>query len=70
MVLSDKSKEGGQLSELEESKRLLYVALTRARDRLYFSLVTNGSSIKPSRGSLAEVLPGSFLSSYRDCYRF
>ncbi len=60
-----RAKEVGEerLSELEESKRLLYVALTRARDRLYFSLVTNGSSIKPSRGSLAEVLPGSFLSS-------
>ena len=60
-----RTKEAGEerLSELEESKRLLYVALTRARDRLYFSFVTNGSSIKPSRGSLAEVLPGSFLAS-------
>ena len=60
-----RANEDGEerLNEREESKRLLYVALTRARDRLYLSMVTSDSSIKPSRGSLAEVLPASFLSS-------
>ena len=60
-----RANEDGEerLNEREESKRLLYVALTRARDRLYLSMVTSDSSIKPSRGSLAEVFPASFLSS-------
>ena len=60
-----RTKEDGEerLIEREETKRLLYVALTRARDRLYLSMVTSGSSIKPSRGSLADVLPASFLSA-------
>mgnify|MGYP001385525195 CR=1 FL=1 len=41
----------------EETKRLLYVALTRARDRLYLAgAVTNGL-FRPTRGSLGEVLP-------------
>lgn len=44
----------------EETKRLLYVALTRARDRLYLAtpLGRNGR-FRPSRGSLGEVLPAS-----------
>ena len=41
----------------EETKRLLYVALTRARDRLYLATQTTGGEFKPSRGSLGEVLP-------------
>ena len=43
--------------EREETKRLLYVALTRARDRLYLGTVAQGWWIQPGRGSLAEVLP-------------
>jgi ATP-dependent helicase/nuclease subunit A len=42
----------------EETKRLLYVALTRARDRLYLSSTISGGVIRPTRGSLGEVLPG------------
>jgi ATP-dependent helicase/nuclease subunit A len=41
----------------EETKRLLYVALTRARDRLYLATQTMGGEFKPGRGSLGEVLP-------------
>ncbi|HZT76783.1 MAG TPA: UvrD-helicase domain-containing protein [Vicinamibacterales bacterium] len=46
--------------EREESKRLLYVALTRARDRLYLS-ATRGEdgNCRMGRGSLGEVLPMS-----------
>lgn len=43
--------------EREETKRLLYVALTRARDRLYIGSVLKDGSMQPGRGSLAEVLP-------------
>ncbi len=41
----------------EETKRLLYVALTRARDRLYLASVLRDGVLRPGRGSLAEVLP-------------
>ena len=45
--------------EREETKRLLYVALTRARDRLYLSSALKEGRLQPGRGSLAEVLPAS-----------
>jgi ATP-dependent helicase/nuclease subunit A len=41
----------------EETKRLLYVALTRARDRLYLSATVQDGVFRPGRGSLGEVLP-------------
>jgi ATP-dependent exoDNAse (exonuclease V) beta subunit len=41
----------------EESKRLLYVALTRARDRLYLSSVVKERVWKPGPGGLGEILP-------------
>jgi ATP-dependent helicase/nuclease subunit A len=47
----------------EETKRLLYVALTRARDRLYLGSVLRDGKIQPGRGSLAEVLPVSLLDA-------
>jgi ATP-dependent helicase/nuclease subunit A len=43
--------------EREETKRLLYVALTRARDRLYLSATVQERRCRAGRGSLAEVLP-------------
>ena len=43
--------------EREESKRLLYVALTRARDRLYLSATVKDGMCRMGRGSLGEVLP-------------
>jgi len=45
--------------EREETKRLLYVAITRARDRLYLSGVVTGRRFNRGRGSLAEILPAS-----------
>jgi ATP-dependent exoDNAse (exonuclease V) beta subunit len=47
--------------EREETKRLVYVALTRARDRLYLASTLKDGQIAPSRGSLAEVMPTSLL---------
>ncbi|MDO8795057.1 MAG: UvrD-helicase domain-containing protein [Vicinamibacterales bacterium] len=47
--------------EREETKRLLYVALTRARDRVYLGTVVKDGRPQPGRGSLAEVMPQSLL---------
>jgi ATP-dependent exoDNAse (exonuclease V) beta subunit len=58
------SDEDAQAREREETKRLLYVALTRARDRLYLSAtVANGVS-RMGRGSLGEVLPRSLTQLF------
>jgi ATP-dependent helicase/nuclease subunit A len=46
--------------ERHETRRLLYVAVTRARDRLYVSSTLKEGALVPGRGSLAEVLPESF----------
>ena len=43
--------------ELEETKRLLYVALTRARDRLYLAGTLTAGKVVLQRGSLGRVLP-------------
>jgi ATP-dependent exoDNAse (exonuclease V) beta subunit len=53
--------EETQAREREETKRLLYVALTRARDRLYLSATAAGGSCRTGRGSLGEVLPKSLV---------
>ena len=51
--------EDAQAREREESKRLLYVALTRARDYLYLSAIVQDGQCRMTRGSLGEVLPAS-----------
>ena len=48
-------------ADREESKRLLYVAITRARDRLYLAATLRGPHARMPHGSLGEVLPRSFL---------
>jgi ATP-dependent helicase/nuclease subunit A len=52
--------EQERLREREETKRLLYVAMTRARDRLYVSSALKDGAFKCGPGSLGEVLPESF----------
>jgi len=49
--------------EHEETKRLLYVALTRARDRLYLSGTIAGDKLVLQRGSLGRVLPASLTAA-------
>jgi ATP-dependent helicase/nuclease subunit A len=49
--------EEAQAREREDSKRLLYVALTRARDRLYLGATVQNGACRMGRGSLGEVLP-------------
>ena len=48
----------------EETKRLLYVALTRARDRLYLSTTVENGTCRMGRGSLGEVLPASVRAMF------
>ncbi len=50
--------------EKHETRRLLYVGLTRARDRLYLSAVLKDGVLQPGRGSLAEVLPDSLKALF------
>jgi ATP-dependent helicase/nuclease subunit A len=56
--------EDGEARELEETKRLLYVALTRARDRLYLGSVLKEGRFQPARGSLGAVLPTSLQALF------
>ena len=60
---SDVDDDGGA-KEREETKRLLYVALTRARDRLYLGSVLKDGRLQPGRGSLAEVLPPTLAHTF------
>ena len=49
--------------EAEESKRLLYVALTRARDRLYLAATTDsGGRFAPGKGGLGRTLPSTLAA--------
>ena len=51
--------EADREREKHETRRLLYVAATRARDRLYLSSALKDGAMVPGRGSLGEVLPPS-----------
>ena len=50
--------------EREESKRLLYVALTRARERLYLSATVKDGVCRMGKGSLGEVLPAAVRAKF------
>jgi ATP-dependent helicase/nuclease subunit A len=56
--------EDDAAKEKEETKRLLYVAMTRARDRLYLGSVLKEGRLQPGRGSLAEVLPQTLIDLF------
>src|SRR5258705_3783629 len=60
---SDADEDDGA-KERQETKRLLYVALTRARDRLYLGSVLKEGRLQPGRGSLAEVLPPTLIDAF------
>lgn len=48
----------------EETKRLLYVAVTRARERLYLGAVLKDGRFQARPGSLGEVLPASLRDAF------
>ena len=56
--------EDAQARDREETKRLLYVALTRARDRLYLSTTAKDGACRMGRGSLGDVLPASVRAMF------
>ena len=58
--------EDGGAKEREETKRLLYVALTRARDRLYLGSVLKDGRLQAGRGSLAEVIPATLAQTFSE----
>jgi ATP-dependent helicase/nuclease subunit A len=53
-----------QARDREETKRLLYVAVTRARDQLYLSSVVKEGQFRAGRGSLGEVLPREYAERF------
>jgi ATP-dependent helicase/nuclease subunit A len=56
--------EDARARDREETKRLLYVALTRARDRLYLSATVTDGVCRTGPGSLGEVLPASIKARF------
>jgi len=56
--------EQERLRDREELKRLLYVALTRARDCVYVASVLKDGAFKCGPGSLGEVLPETFRTLF------
>ncbi len=61
--------EDASVRDREETKRLLYVALTRARDRLYLSAIVKDGAFKPGRGSLGEILPSHVRQKFARGFR-
>ena len=59
---SDSDRDADE-RDREETKRLLYVALTRARDRLYLSGTAAAGKLVLQRGSLGRLLPASLLTA-------
>ena len=53
----------------EETKRLLYVAVTRARERLYLAAVLTEGRFRARPGSLGEVLPASLKDAFERAAR-
>ena len=56
--------EDARAKEREETKRLLYVAITRARDRLYLATDVKDGKWKPFGGSLGDVLPAGLRAPF------
>ena len=60
----DEAADAERERDVEETKRLLYVAATRPRDRLYLSLVVEDGVPKCSPGSFGSVLPASLRALF------
>jgi ATP-dependent exoDNAse (exonuclease V) beta subunit len=58
--------EDAAAREREESKRLLYVAVTRARDRLYLATTLTKGIFAAARGGLGEILPAEFRNLFAE----
>jgi ATP-dependent helicase/nuclease subunit A len=58
------AEEAARQRDREETKRLLYVAVTRARERLYLAAVLKQGHFHAGGGSLGEVLPASLKDAF------
>jgi ATP-dependent helicase/nuclease subunit A len=56
--------EAARQRDREETKRLLYVAVTRARERLYLAAVLKQGRFQATAGSLGDVLPASLKDAF------
>jgi ATP-dependent helicase/nuclease subunit A len=56
--------EDSSARDREETKRLLYVALTRARDRVCLAGSVASGAFRPTRGSLGEILPAELRALF------
>jgi ATP-dependent helicase/nuclease subunit A len=56
--------EDARAKDREETKRLLYVALTRARDRLYLASEVKEARFRAFGGSLGDVLPAGIKARF------
>jgi ATP-dependent helicase/nuclease subunit A len=61
--------EAVRARDREETKRLLYVAVTRARERLYLAAVLDEGRFHARPGSLGEVLPDSLRDTFAQAAR-
>ena len=61
-VHESESDRDSEERDREETKRLLYVALTRARDRLYLAGTASGGKLILQRGSLGRILPAGLMA--------
>ncbi len=57
--------EADRLRGEHVTRRVLYVARTRARDRLYLSSALKEGEMVPGRGSLGEVFPSSLKALFK-----
>ncbi len=56
--------EDAKAKDREETKRLLYVALTRARDRLYLASEVKDGKWRAFGGSLGDILPAGVKARF------
>jgi ATP-dependent exoDNAse (exonuclease V) beta subunit len=61
-IHESESDRDSEERDREETKRLLYVALTRARDRLYLAGTATGGKLNLQRGSLGRILPAGLVA--------
>ncbi|HEX7486875.1 MAG TPA: UvrD-helicase domain-containing protein [Vicinamibacterales bacterium] len=63
------AEEAVRQRDREETKRLFYVAVTRAREKLYLAAVLKQGRFQATTGSLGEVLPASLREAFAQAAR-
>lgn len=63
------ARQAERARDVEETKRLLYVAMTRARDRLYLAATLKQGRFQPGQGSLGSIVPESLKAAFETAAR-